>query len=165
MVAWPQVPGRLADAAQEARWALAVASASGQLAAHYGDESMTLPPRTPAEARVLVSRILSPLIRHDAGHRTDYVATLQAFLRTDRSWRDAAAELHIHRQTLGYRLRKIEQLTGRGVTRTDDIAQWWLALRARDLLAASPETGDARPRRARRPVPHEKAPRNPSSAA
>jgi purine catabolism regulator len=131
-------PSRMADAAQEARWALAVASASGQRTAHYGDESMTLPPRTPAEARVLVSRILAPLIRHDARHGTNYVATLQAFLQTDRSWRDAAAELHVHRQTLGYRLRKIEQLTGRGVTRTDHIAQWWLALRARDLLAGQP---------------------------
>jgi PucR family transcriptional regulator, purine catabolism regulatory protein len=131
-------PNRVADAAQEARWALAVVGASGQRTAHYGDDSMTLPPRTPAEARVLVSRILAPLIRHDAQHGTNYVATLQAFLQTDRSWQGAAAELHVHRQTLGYRLRKIEQLTGRGVTRTDHIAQWWLALRARDLLAGQP---------------------------
>jgi PucR family transcriptional regulator, purine catabolism regulatory protein len=138
-------PSRMADAAQEARWALAVAGASGQRTAHYGDESMTLPPRTPAEARVLVSRLLAPLISHDARHGTDYVATVQAFLQTDRSWRDAAAELHIHRQTLGYRLRKIEQLTGRGVTRTDHIAQWWLALRARDLLAGQPGDREAQP--------------------
>ena len=48
------VPSRVADAVQEARWALAVATASGQRTVHYGDESMTLPPRTPAEARVLV---------------------------------------------------------------------------------------------------------------
>jgi purine catabolism regulator len=131
-------PGRVPDAAQEARWALAVATAGGQGAVHYGDESMTLPPRSPAEARVLVSRILAPLIRHDTQHGTDYVNTLRVFLRTDRSWRDAADELHVHRQTLGYRLRKIEQLTGRGVARTDHIAQWWLALRARDLLAGQP---------------------------
>jgi purine catabolism regulator len=131
-------PSRVADAAQEARWALAVAAASAQRAAHYGDESITLPPRTPAEARVLVSRILAPLIRHDARHGTDYVNTLRVFLRTDRSWQDAASELHVHRQTLGYRLRKIEQLTGRGVARTDDIAQWWLALRAWELLAGQP---------------------------
>lgn len=131
-------PSRVADAAQEARWALAVATSSGQRTAHYGDESMTLPPRTPAEARVLVSRLLAPLIRHDAQHGTDYVTTLRVFLTADRSWRDAAAVLHIHRQTLGYRLRKIEQLTGRGITRTDHIAQWWLALRARDLLAGQP---------------------------
>jgi len=132
------VPSRVADAVQEARWALAVATASGQRLACYGDESMTLPPRTPAEARVLVSHILAPLIRHDAQHGTDYVATLRIFLQADRSWHDAAAELHIHRQTLGYRLRKIEQLTGRGVARTDHIAQWWLALRARDLLVGQP---------------------------
>jgi purine catabolism regulator len=132
------VPSRVADAVQEARWALAVATASGQRTVHYGDESMTLPPRTPAEARVLVTRILAPLIRHDAQHGTEYVATLRVFLQADRSWRDAAAELHVHRQTLGYRLRKIEQLTGRGISRTDHIAQWWLALRARDLLAGQP---------------------------
>jgi purine catabolism regulator len=129
---------RVADAAQEARWALAVAAAGNRAAAHYGDESMTLPPRTPAEAKVLVSRILAPLIRYDAEQGTDYVNTLRVVLRADRSWRDAAAELHIHRQTLGYRIRKIEQITGRGVTRTDHIAQWWLALRARDLLTGRP---------------------------
>jgi len=83
---------------------------------------------------VLVSRILAPLLRHDAEQGTDYVNTLRVFLRVDRSWQDAAAGLHIHRQTLGYRIRKIEQITGRGVTRTDHIAEWWLALRARDLL-------------------------------
>ena len=99
----------------------------------------SLPPRTPTEARILVSRILSPLLSHDARHGTEYVNTLRVFLRTDRSWQACAAELHVHRQTLGYRLRKIEQLTGRGVTRTDHIAQWWLALRARDLLAGRPE--------------------------
>jgi PucR family transcriptional regulator, purine catabolism regulatory protein len=131
-------PGRVPDAAQEARWALALALAGGHQSVHYGDESMTLPPRTPAEARVLVSRILAPLLRHDALHGTDYVNTLRVFLRADRSWHDAADELHIHRQTLGYRLRKIEQLTGRGVTQTDHIAQWWLALRAQDLLAGQP---------------------------
>jgi PucR family transcriptional regulator, purine catabolism regulatory protein len=43
--------------------------------------------------------------------------------------------LHIHRQTLGYRIRNLEQITGRGVTRTGHLARWWRALRARDLLA------------------------------
>jgi len=30
------------------------------------------------------------------------------------------------------RLRKIERITGRGVTRTGHIAQWWVALRAQE---------------------------------
>jgi PucR-like helix-turn-helix protein len=126
--------GRVPDAGQEARWALAVAAASDQRAVSYDDESVMLPPRSPAEAKALVSRILTPLIRHDTEQGTDYVNTLRVILRVDRSWRDAAAELHIHKQTLGYRIRKIEQISGRGIARTDDIAEWWLALRAYDLL-------------------------------
>jgi purine catabolism regulator len=126
---------RVPDSAQEARWALAVAAANGQQAVRYDDESVLLPPRTPAEARVLVSRFLAPLLKYDAEQGTDYVNTLRVVLRVNRSWRDAAAELHIHKQTLGYRIRKIEQITGRGVTRTDHIAEWWLALRAHDLLS------------------------------
>jgi len=126
---------RVPDAAQEARWALAVATATSQQAVRYDDESGTLPPRTPDEAKVLVSRILAPLIRYDAQQGTEYLNTLRVVLRVNRSWRDAATELRIHKQTLGYRIRKIEQITGRGVTRTDHIAEWWLALRAHDLLA------------------------------
>jgi PucR family transcriptional regulator, purine catabolism regulatory protein len=81
-----------------------------------------------------VSRILGPLIAYDAGHATDYLNTLRAVLEHDRSWQLAAQALHIHKQTLGYRIRKIEQLTGRGITRTEHLAEWWFALRAQDLL-------------------------------
>jgi len=71
-----------------------------------------------------------PLLRHDAEHGTDHVHTLRVMLAHDRSWQQSAAELHIHKQTLGYRIRKIEQLTGRGLARTEDLAVWWFALRA-----------------------------------
>ncbi len=130
MIAADRVP----DAAQEARWALSAAEADGRRVVRYGDETAMLPPRTPTEARVLVSRILGPLISHDSVHGTDYVNTLRVILRLDRSWLQAAAELHIHKQTLGYRIRKIELITGRGITRTEHIGQWWIALRALDLL-------------------------------
>ena len=125
---------RLPEAAQEACWALSAAEAEGRRIVRYGDETVVLLPRTPTEARVLVSRILSPLMSHDAEHGTDYVHTLRVVLRLDRSWQRAAAELHIHKQTLGYRIRRIEQITGRGLTRTEHIAEWWIALRAHDLL-------------------------------
>jgi hypothetical protein len=92
-------------------------------------------PRSTAEARAVVDAVLGPLLRHDAEQGTAYLATLRAVLDHDRSWQLAAAALHIHKQTLGYRIRKIEQLTGRGVTRTQHLAEWWFALRAYDLLA------------------------------
>ena len=126
--------GRLPDAAQEARWALGVAEAEGRALVRYGEHTALLLPRSVTEAQALVSRILGPLIDHDTGHGTAYVDTLRAVLRHNRSWQLAAAELHIHKQTLGYRIRKIEQLTGRGLTSTEHLAEWWFALRAHDLL-------------------------------
>jgi purine catabolism regulator len=91
-------------------------------------------PRSAAEAQALVTRILKTLLAHDAEHGTAYLDTLRAVLEHNRSWQLAAAALHIHKQTLGYRIRKIEQLTGRGITRTEHLAEWWFALRAHDLL-------------------------------
>jgi PucR C-terminal helix-turn-helix domain len=125
---------RVPDAAQEARWALDVAETEKRPMVRFGDDTTLLLPRTPTEAQALVSRILGGLITLDAEHGTDYVNTLRVMLRHNRSWQSAAAELHIHKQTLGYRIRKIEQITGRGLTRTEDLAEWWFALRAHDLL-------------------------------
>ncbi|HEX3824817.1 MAG TPA: PucR family transcriptional regulator [Mycobacteriales bacterium] len=129
---------RTPDAAQEARWALGVATAENRDFVRYGDPTTLLLPQTPTEARALVTRVLGALIGLDTERGTGYLPTLRAMLRHDRSWQSAAAELHIHKQTLGYRLRKIELVTGRGFTRTEDLAEWWLALRAHDVLAGRP---------------------------
>ena len=37
---------------------------------------------------------------------------------------------------LRFRLRKVEELTGRGFHRTQHLAEWWFALEALDLLTA-----------------------------
>jgi len=129
-------PGRLPEAAAEARWALDAAEAEGRGLVRYGDETSLLLPRSAAEAQALVSRILGPLIAHDAEHATDYLNTLRVVLDHNRSWQLAARALHIHKQTLGYRIRRIEQLTGRGITQTEHLAEWWFALRAQDLLTS-----------------------------
>ena len=128
---------RVPNAAEEARWALGVAHAEHRPAVRFGDDTTLLLPRTPTEAHALVTRILGPLITRDAERGTDYVNTLRVMLRHNRSWQTAAAELHIHKQTLGYRIRKIEEITGRGLTRTDDLAEWWFALRAHDVLGSA----------------------------
>jgi PucR family transcriptional regulator, purine catabolism regulatory protein len=129
---------RMAEAAQEARWALGAARTESRGLVRYGDQSVILLPHS-TETAVLVSRVLGPLIHHDSEHGTAYVDTLRVILRVDRSWQLAAAELHIHKQTLGYRIRKIEHLTGRGLTKTEHIAELWLALRSHDLLAGRDE--------------------------
>jgi hypothetical protein len=126
--------GRVPEAAAEARWALGAAEAEQRGLVRYGEQTSLLLPRSAAEAQALVSRILGPLISHDAEHATEYLSTLRAVLEHDKSWQLAAAALHIHKQTLGYRIRKIEQLTGRGISRTEHLAEWWFALRAQDML-------------------------------
>jgi purine catabolism regulator len=45
-----------------------------------------------------------------------------------------AAVLGVHRQTVVYRIQRIEEITGRKIAETATIAEFWLALRAKDLL-------------------------------
>ena len=40
----------------------------------------------------------------------------------------------IHKHTLAYRLKRVEQLTGRSLATTGDLAELWLALRALDVV-------------------------------
>ncbi len=127
---------RIAEASTEAVWALGIAEANQLRLARYGDDIGLLMPRSPAEARGLVDRVLGELLAYDRAHGTRYVETVRAFVRADGSWQRAAAGLHVHKQTLGYRLRKVEELTGRGFSRTQHTAEWWFALQAFDLLTA-----------------------------
>jgi len=50
-------------------------------------------------------------------------------------WERAARELFCHRHTLRYRIRRIEQLTGRDLSSARDRIEFWLALKARELVA------------------------------
>ena len=54
----------------------------------------------------------------------------------NRSWTATADRLGIHRQSLAFRLRKIESVTGRNLKASSDIAMLWLALRARAHASA-----------------------------
>ncbi|MCG7377659.1 PucR family transcriptional regulator ligand-binding domain-containing protein [Paenibacillus sp. ACRSA] len=55
---------------------------------------------------------LGVLIEHDRAYHLRLVVTLDAYLRSFGSKRDAAARLFIHRQTLYNRLEKLEELLG-----------------------------------------------------
>jgi purine catabolism regulator len=132
---------RTPDAAQEALWALGIAETNVLSLVRYGDGARLLMPRSPAEAQSLVDQVLGDLLGYDSAHGSHYVDTVRAFVRADGSWQRAAAEIHVHKQTLGYRLRKVEELTGRGFARTQHLAEWWFALQALDLLASCSHPG------------------------
>jgi purine catabolism regulator len=91
-------------------------------------------PRTLGEARRVADEILGPLEAYDQAHETQLVASLRIFLQENRSLQATAKRLGIHKQTVIYRMRRVEEITGRSISRTEDIASLWLALEA-DALA------------------------------
>jgi purine catabolism regulator len=126
---------RAPTAVREATWAVRAAVTASSRTARFADATMFSVLREPEEARVVVDRVLGRLIAYDATHSSDMVTTLDTYLRCERSWLATAKELGLHRQTVVYRIQRVEEITGRRIADTGTLAEFWLALRARDLLA------------------------------
>jgi purine catabolism regulator len=125
----------IGTALRDARWALGAALDSGAAVVDQTDDHDELvAPRSASEAELLVARLLGPLRSYDETHRSDLERTLEVFLEENRSWQRAAARLHVHKQTLVYRVRQIEALTGRDLSSTADVARLWFALEASKRL-------------------------------
>ncbi|MFG2072503.1 helix-turn-helix domain-containing protein [Nonomuraea maritima] len=76
------------------------------------------------------ARLLSPLIDYDRRHQSGLVRTLGVFLDCAGSWHACAERLHVHVNTVRYRVRRIEELTGRDMSTMADRVDFFLALRA-----------------------------------
>jgi PucR family transcriptional regulator, purine catabolism regulatory protein len=125
---------------REARYALQVCRLEGWQYAGFeqlGTYRLLLSMTEPDALRAFADALLGPLDAYDAEQGGELLASLQAFLQHNARWETAAAQLFVHRHTLRYRMRKVEELTGRDLTNSFDRMEFWLALRARDLLAAS----------------------------
>ena len=90
----------------------------------YGDDQddVGFLPRSVDDTRILARKVLGPLIAHDKQTNSELVSSVRVFLRNDRPWQRSADELKIHRQTLVYRLRRVEELTGLKPTSTEGSA-------------------------------------------
>lgn len=64
--------------------------------------------------------VLGPIIRYDATHKLALVHTLSVFLNQRESLKQAARRLHVHANTVTYRLQRIEQLTPLRLSDPDD---------------------------------------------
>ncbi|WP_020108230.1 PucR family transcriptional regulator [Nocardia sp. 348MFTsu5.1] len=96
------------------------------------DGSTGVLPRSVEDTRRLVTKVLGPLLKYDRENEGELVESARLFLRNDGNWQRSADALGIHRQTLVYRLRKVEQLTGLKATTTQGVAMLWLAFEAVD---------------------------------
>lgn len=74
-------------------------------------------------------RLLDPLRTYDEVHRADLVKTLETFLQESGSWTRCAEQMHLHVNSVRYRIQRIEELTGRNLARLEDRVDFFLALR------------------------------------
>ncbi|PSK99067.1 PucR-like helix-turn-helix protein [Murinocardiopsis flavida] len=77
-------------------------------------------------------RMLGPLIEYDRDHRSDLVATLTTFLEHSGSWQRCAAAMHVHVNTLRYRIGRVEELTRRDLSNLEHRVDLFLALKLRN---------------------------------
>jgi len=76
-------------------------------------------------------RLLGPLQAYDERHHAELLPTLRQFLACSGSWNACAASMYVHVNTVRYRIRRIEELTGRDLSCLDDQVDFFLALRIR----------------------------------
>ncbi|MBY8869280.1 PucR family transcriptional regulator ligand-binding domain-containing protein [Streptomyces sp. RCPT1-4] len=124
----------LRGALEEARHARRVAAARPGSVCAAGHQELAshvlLLPFVPDDVRrAFTARLLDPLRDYDRRHRAELIPTLEAFLDCDGSWTRCATRLHLHVNTLRYRVGRIEQLTGRDLSRLEDKLDFFLALR------------------------------------
>jgi purine catabolism regulator len=84
-------------------------------------------------AREAARKFLAPLLEHDAKRSGQLVETLEAFLEHDAQPSKTCAALFIHRNSLNYRLRKVESLLRLDLNTVDGQATCLFALRLVDL--------------------------------
>ncbi|WP_406859095.1 helix-turn-helix domain-containing protein [Streptomyces sp. HUAS MG47] len=89
---------------------------------------------SPALGATLAERVLGPVLRLEPTDRDLLIDTLSSWLECDGSAQRAAHRLYCHRNTVLNRLRRLEQLTGRSLTRPTDVVELSLALTARCRL-------------------------------
>ncbi|MWB96986.1 PucR family transcriptional regulator [Agromyces seonyuensis] len=127
----PAIAGAAA-ALGEARLALECLPRGAAGAHRYGSAPLdALLVADPRRADELRSRVLGGLdASPDAALLLD---TLEVWFQANGSTSEAALVLHCHRNTVGHRLHRIEELTGRSVARHSDAAELYAALRAARL--------------------------------
>jgi len=136
-------PGELSELRQsyhEARCALeatAMSDGAGPKVASYRDLGafqLLLSLQDEDALRLYCDSVLGPLEDASGDYGDELIRSLEAFIDQNGQWERAARELYCHRHTLRYRIKRVEQLTGRDLRSARDRIEFWLALRGRELV-------------------------------
>jgi hypothetical protein len=85
---------------------------------------------SPDAAATVISATLGPVLELPAERREPIIKTVRTWLQRDQSVSATAAEMHCHRNTVNYRLRRFSELTGRSLADNVWLAQVVLAIEA-----------------------------------
>ncbi|MFF5005273.1 PucR family transcriptional regulator [Streptomyces phaeochromogenes] len=127
----PAGPIAAGAAYKQAEQALSVARRRGRVLVEHEDlaAGSVVPLLADDAVRAFADGLLRPLYEHDATGRGDLVASLRAWLSRHGQWDAAAADLGVHRHTLRYRMRRVEEILGRSLDDPDVRMELWLALK------------------------------------
>ncbi|MFF3456660.1 PucR family transcriptional regulator [Streptomyces sp. NPDC002730] len=134
----PTGPIAAAGAYKQSEQALSVARRRGRALVEHEElaAGSILPLLADDAVRAFADGMLRALYEHDATGRGDLVASLRAWLSRHGQWDAAAADLGVHRHTLRYRMRRVEEILGRSLDDPDVRMELWLALKTTSATAA-----------------------------
>ncbi len=132
----------LREAYREAKDAMSIANELGDLeqATFYGDLKLyqlllALKERNLDHLRRFYMTTLGPLVEYDERKQADLIRTLNGFFQANGNLAKAAQDLDVHRNTLVYRLERINELTELDLDDPDNRLILHLALKVQRVLA------------------------------
>ncbi len=134
-ISGPATRDALAGALEEARFGCRLAEAGrapvSVVTADQVTSHVLLLASVPDEVRrTFATRVLGAVRDHDERTEAGLLDTLQTFMDCSCSWTRTAHALHVHVNTVRYRIERLEQLTGRDLGRLEDRVDVFLALRS-----------------------------------
>ena len=88
--------------------------------------------------RLFCDSILEPIEASEGHYGGELMRSLEAFIEENGQWERAARRLYCHRHTLRYRIRRVEELTGRDLSSARDRIEFWLGLGAGGMKVGVP---------------------------
>ena len=92
--------------------------------------------RSRQELESLRASTISAVAVYDRDHDTDLLATLRSFLAHHGSTTETAEAMNLHRHTVGYRLTRVQEVSGLSPYETDGRERLSLGLKAHQILEA-----------------------------
>lgn len=102
--------------------------------ADLGSYSLLLGLQDTPALKVFCDSVLGRLQEHDEQNSSDLLHSLAAFLEANGHWGQAADKLYVHRHTLRYRMKRVQEITGRDLAESQDRMEFWLALKAMEFI-------------------------------